>query len=141
GTEVKDLVAMREALSSTSGDVVIMFGGELSAAGQAAVAQLPMSLSNASGRILLHPLPLFNNSLGAHLTGMMSGAVTVESLVDAAGSSIRALYLAGAFLPRHLEGRENALANLDFLVVQELFETPATKLADVVLPAASFAEI
>jgi NADH-quinone oxidoreductase subunit G len=141
GTEVADLVAMREALSSTSGDLVIMFGGELSAAGQAAIAQLPMSLSNATGRVLLHPLPLFNNSLGAHLTGMMSGELTAQSLLDAAGSRVRALYLAGAFLPQHLEGREDALTKLDFLVVQELFETAATKAADVVLPAASFAEI
>jgi anaerobic selenocysteine-containing dehydrogenase len=40
-----------------------------------------------------------------------------------------------------LEGHEAALASLSFLVVQELFETAATKVADVVLPAASFAEI
>ena len=140
-TEVSDLVAIREALSSAAGDVVIMFGGELSAAGQAAIAQLPMSLSTAGGRILLHPLPLFNNSLGAHLTGMMSGDLSVQDVLDGAGSNVRALYLAGAFLPQQLQGRENALAKLDFLVVQELFETAATRVADVVLPAASFAEI
>jgi anaerobic selenocysteine-containing dehydrogenase len=49
--------------------------------------------------------------------------------------------VAGSFLPYHLEGRENALANLDFLVVQELFQTTTTEHADVVLPAASFAEV
>jgi len=41
----------------------------------------------------------------------------------------------------HLRGREDALGKLDFLVVQELFETDTTAFADVVLPAASFAEI
>ena len=140
-TELADLIAVREALSNTSGDVVIMFGGDLSAAGQAAIAQLAGSLTNANGRILLHPLALFNNSLGAHLTGMMNRAVTAESVLDAAGSEVRALYLAGAFLPQQLRDREDAFKNLDFLVVQELFETEASKAADVVFPAASFAEV
>ena len=67
--------------------------------------------------------------------------VDVKQMLDAAGESMRALYLAGSFLPEHLRGREDALGKLDFLVVQELFETDTTAFADVVLPAASFAEI
>jgi anaerobic selenocysteine-containing dehydrogenase len=39
-----------------------------------------------------------------------------------------------------LSNRADALSKLDFLVVQELFETETTEFADVVLPAASFAE-
>jgi anaerobic selenocysteine-containing dehydrogenase len=62
-------------------------------------------------------------------------------MLDATGDTIRALYLAGSFLPQQLRGREEALNKLDFLVVQELFETDTTAFADVVLPAASFAEI
>ena len=55
----------------------------------------------------------------------------------------KALYLVGenpvAALPRpELTGE--ALSSLDFLVVQELFFTETARLADVVLPAASFAE-
>ena len=46
-----------------------------------------------------------------------------------------------SLLPDQLRGREDALSNLDFLVVQELFETATTAFADVVLPAASFAEV
>ena len=65
----------------------------------------------------------------------------MTQLLDSAGDSIRALYLAGSFLPEHLRGREDALSQLDFLVVQELFETDTTAFADVVLPAASYAEI
>jgi len=139
--EVDDLVSLRETLSNTPGDVVIMFGGELSEAAQAAIAQLPQLLANDRGRVLLHPLPLFNNSLGAHLTGLMNTTVTAESVLDAAGANVRAMYLAGGFLSQQLEEREAAFSKLDFLVVQELFETAATRVADVVLPAASFAEI
>jgi NADH-quinone oxidoreductase subunit G len=141
GVAATELESLRETLSNTAGDVIIMFGGELSGAAQAAVAQLPQSFANDRGRVLLHPLPLFNNSLGAHLTGLMNTTVTAESVLDAAGANVRAVYLAGGFLQQHLEGREAALSKLDFLVVQELFETAITKVADVVLPAASFAEI
>ena len=62
-------------------------------------------------------------------------------MLDAAGDAIRALYMAGSFLPEHFEGREDALSKLDFLVVQELFENETTAAADVVLPAASYAEL
>src|SRR5207237_3835569 len=51
-----------------------------------------------------------------------------------------ALYVAGGFLPAHLEGREGALSRLDFLAVQELFLTETAEAADVIFPAASFAE-
>jgi anaerobic selenocysteine-containing dehydrogenase len=120
-----------------------MFAGNLSAAAQAVVAQLPYAFrgDNARRRVLLHPLPLYNNSVGAHDMGMMNGAMNVRQMLDAAGDTIRALYLAGSFLPEQLSGREEALGKLDFLVVQELFETDTTAFADVVLPAASFAEI
>jgi len=49
--------------------------------------------------------------------------------------------MAGSFLSEQLRGNEEALSKLDVLVVQELFETDTTAFADVVLPAASFAEI
>ncbi|PYT03324.1 MAG: hypothetical protein DMF65_04370 [Acidobacteria bacterium] len=50
------------------------------------------------------------------------------------------MYVAGSFLPAHLEDRADALSRLDLLVVQELFLTETAKAADVVFPAASFAE-
>src|SRR6185503_10309732 len=61
--------------------------------------------------------------------------------LDAAGGEIKALYVAGGFLPSQLQGREDALGKLDFLVVQELFQNDTTVHADVVLPAASYAEV
>jgi len=72
--------------------------------------------------------------------GMMDMPLTPTQLLDAAGGDCRALYVAGGFLPEHLAGRKDALAKLDFLVVQELFENDTTAAADVVLPASSYAE-
>ena len=43
-----------------------MFSTELSAAAQAVLAQLPYALRADGRRVLLHPLPLYNNSVGAH---------------------------------------------------------------------------
>src|SRR5688572_16889742 len=140
GIEGADLQAVRQTLSETQGDLVIMFGGELSGSAQAVIAALPSSLRADGRRLLLHPLPIYNNSLGVHDMGLMNGPHSIEQMLDAAGDSIRAMYIAGKFLPEHLRGREDALSKLDFLVVQELFETETTAFADVVLPAASFAE-
>jgi NADH-quinone oxidoreductase subunit G len=141
GIEGEDLHALRQTIEETKGDVVIMFGGELSAAAQAVIGQLPYSLRADSRRVLLHPLPLYNNSVGAHDMGMMDSEMSAAQVLDAAGESIRSMYIAGSFLPQQLAGREEALSRLEFLVVQELFETDTTAFADVVLPAASFAEI
>ena len=113
---------------------------ELSSAAQAIIAQLPQSFAAEGRRFLFHPLPFFNNSIGAHDMGMMDAPVSPVQILEAAGSEIHALYMAGSFLPEHLKGREDALSKLDFLVVQELFENETTAAADVVLPAASYAE-
>ena len=59
-------------------------------------------------------------------------------MLDHAGDTIRAAYIAGSLLPSH---DVSALGKLDFVVVQELFETGTTVFADVVFPAASFAEV
>ena len=140
GVEGKEFTTLRQTLAETKGDLVIMFSGELSPASQAVVAQLPHSLGDEGRRVLLHPLPLFNNSIGAHDMGMMDGALNVSQMLSAAGENIRAMYVAGSFLPVQLDEHPDALGKLDFLVVQELFETATTSFADVVFPAASFAE-
>src|ERR1043166_3477541 len=71
---------------------------------------------------------------------MIDESSSPGEILDSVGSEIRALYLAGSFRPEHLKGRGNSLSQLDFLVVQELFENETTAEADVVLPAASYAE-
>ena len=141
GIEGEELHTLRQTIEDTTGDVIIMFGGELNAAAQTIIAQLPHSLAADTRRVLLHPLPLYNNSVGAHDMGMMDAELTPGQMLDAAGDSIRAIYIAGSYLPEHLRSREEALGKLDFLVVQELFETDTTAFADVVFPAASFAEV
>jgi NADH-quinone oxidoreductase subunit G len=138
--ETSELEKLRQTLNETQGDIVVMFGGELSKAGQTIVAQLPYAFTAERRRVLLHPLPLYNNSVGAHDMGLMGSGKSAGQILDAAGETVRAMYIAGSFLPEHTHGRDDALSKLDFLVVQELFETETTAHADVVLPAASFAE-
>jgi NADH-quinone oxidoreductase subunit G len=140
GIDTAEIDAARQVLANTAGDLVIMLSHEISREAQAIVAQLPRLLAAEGRRILFHPLPFFNNSLGAHDTGMMDAPNSPAQILDAAGDAIRALYMVGSFQPQHLEGREEALAKLDFLVVQELFENDTTAAADVVMPAASYAE-
>jgi NADH-quinone oxidoreductase subunit G len=137
GIEANQINDVRQLINGTTGDVVVMFGGELGPEAQSLVAQFPATFAGDGRRILLHPLPLYNNSVGAYDMGLDS--VSVESLLEKAGAEVHALYVAGSFLPEHLNGSE-ALSKLDFLVVQELFETATTEFADVVLPAASYAE-
>jgi NADH-quinone oxidoreductase subunit G len=141
GIEKQEIEALRDTLTQTRGDVVIMFGGELSSAAQRLVAQLPYSLVGEGRNVLLHPLPIYNNSVGAHDVGLMNADLSPRQLLESAGSTVRAVYMAGSFLPQHFEGQEDALSKLDCLVVQELFETVTTQYADVVLPAASYAEV
>lgn len=140
GIEAAEIDRLRQTIDETGGDMIIMFAPSLSAAAQSVLAQLPFSLAAENRRVLLHPLPLYNNSLGVHDIGLMRGARGPAAMIDAAGDAVHALYIAGSFLPEHLRGREDALGRLDFIVVQELFETATTQFADVVFPAASFAE-
>jgi NADH-quinone oxidoreductase subunit G len=140
GVETTELESLRQTLNDTQGDIVIMFGRELSPAGQALIAQMPYAFTAEGRRVLLHPLPLYNNSVGAHDMGLMRSGKSAGQILDGAGENIRAMYVAGSFLPEHFGGHEDALSKLDFLVVQELFETETTRHADVVFPAASFAE-
>jgi len=141
GIEQRELDTLRHIIAAPQGDLVLMLGRELSKASQALLALLPLSLAAEGRRVLLHPLPFFNNSVGAHHMGLDEGARDIGQIIDSAGKEIRAMYLAGSLLPAQLSGRETALSELDFLVVQELFETATTRFADVVLPAASFAEV
>jgi len=119
----------------------MMFGGELGTEAQAVLAQMGSAQAKDGTRFLVHPLPLFNNSIGAHDMGMMDAATSPASLLNGAGTEIRALYVAGGFLSSQLERNKDALSRLDFLVVQELFQNATTEHADVVLPAASYAEV
>jgi len=65
---------------------------------------------------------------------------TYKQLLDDAGGSVKALFVMGANPASERPEWAANLDKLDFLVVQELFLTETAKLADVVLPAVSWAE-
>ncbi len=72
-----------------------------------------------------------------------SGLSAMEIIQQARDRKIRGLYIMGenpCLSFPHSELVTEALASLDFLVVQDMFLTETAKLASVVLPAASFAE-
>lgn len=127
--QASELDAFHKIIEQTDGDLVIMAGSELSPEAQAAIAGSAGDFASDAGRVLLHPLPLYNNSVGA--VDILPNAGTAA---DVAAKS-NALLIAGSLQNPEL------LKNKDFVVVQELFETETTAFADVVLPAASFAEV
>jgi len=69
--------------------------------------------------------------------------LTLQEMLDQAGGRIRGLYVVGENLAWSAPESAKTLAafdKLDFLLVQELFLTETAARADLVLPAASFAE-
>ncbi len=69
--------------------------------------------------------------------------MALTEMIPAAGQQIRALYIMGEnpmVSEPNLGHVEESLRKLDFLVVQDIFLTETARLADVVLPAVSFAE-
>src|SRR5262249_18235316 len=139
--DIAEIDAARKAITETQGDVVIMFAGELSAAAQVCVAQMSHTFAGEGRRVLLHPLPLYNNSIGAH-DMLRSGKDTGALLQD---ESIRALILAGKpLLPNGGGDARASVPNAEFVVLWELFISAVSEFdrqVDVVLPAASFAEV
>lgn len=128
GIETAELEKVRETINATEGDFIIMFGGDLSAESQAVLANSAENFATEARKVLFHPLPKYNNSVGAN--DMMQGR---KSLAEVLKTS-KNLIIGGSLQDA------KALANKDFVVVQELFETETTDYADVILPAASFAE-
>lgn len=129
GIDPAEIEAVRKTISETEGDVVIMCGSDLLPEAQAIIAANAGSLAAEGRRVLLHPLPLYNNSVGA--IDILGTTRTEEAAIGSAGT----VYIAGSLQnPGLLQGKE-------FVVVQELFETETTEYADVILPAASFAEV
>ncbi|HJZ46065.1 MAG TPA: NADH-quinone oxidoreductase subunit NuoG [Roseiflexaceae bacterium] len=63
-----------------------------------------------------------------------------EMWAAAAEGRVRGMYIAGMNPAKSSPAIAEALSQLEFLVVQELFLTETAQLADVVLPAAAFAE-
>ena len=84
----------------------------------------------------------FEKAWGVTLSGT-AGLTVVEMLHAAEKDDVKALYIMGenpAMSDPNLNRTRKALDELDFLVVQDVFLTETAQYADVVLPAASFAE-
>ncbi len=129
GIDKTELEKVRETISATEGDFIIMFGGDLSSESQAVLANSADNFASDKCKVLFHSLPLYNNSVGAN--DVMQGKKSLAEVLKESKTLI-----IGGSLPdaKALEGK-------DFVVVQELFETETTDHADVILPAASFAEM
>jgi NADH-quinone oxidoreductase subunit G len=69
-----------------------------------------------------------------------AGLSAREMWPAAAEGKLRGMYIAGLNPAKSSPAISDALSQLEFLVVQDLFLTETAQLADVVLPAASFAE-
>ncbi len=129
GIEMSEVEALSRTLGETEGDLIIMIGNELSPEAQAAIASAAANFASENHKVKLLPLAPYNNSVGAN--DMSAGK---KSLLDVINAS-KALLIGGSIQDPKL------LQNKEFIVVQELFETETAAFADVVFPAASFAEV
>ena len=71
------------------------------------------------------------------------GLTVVEMINEAAKGKLKAMYIMGEnpmLSDPDINHVKKALENLEFLVVQDMFLTETAQLADIVLPAASYAE-
>jgi formate dehydrogenase alpha subunit len=71
------------------------------------------------------------------------GLTIVEMLNEAAKGKLKAMYIMGEnpmLSDPDINHVKKALENLEFLVVQDMFLTETAQLADIILPAASYAE-
>jgi len=129
GVGSEEIKSLKDTIDSTEGDLIISTGSDLSSDAQAILAGSAKNFAADNRRVLLHPLPLYNNSVGAN--DMMPGRKTLTEVLK----NSKALLIGGSLQD------SSVLANKDFVVVQEMFETETTEHADVVLPASSFAEV
>jgi formate dehydrogenase major subunit/formate dehydrogenase alpha subunit len=84
----------------------------------------------------------FEEAWGTTLSDKL-GLKSTEMIPLAADGVIKAMYIMGenpVLSDPYMEHTVKALKNLEFLVVQDIFMTETAELADVVLPAACFAE-
>lgn len=84
----------------------------------------------------------FEEAWGVKLSGT-SGLKSTEMIPAAAEGRIKAMYIMGenpVVTDPNISHTVKSLLNLDFLVVQDIFFTETAALADVILPATSFAE-
>jgi NADH-quinone oxidoreductase subunit G len=124
----------REAMASQRNDLAV-------ASGIATLLLITGHVGRANnGLVALYP---HNNSTGAIDFGLMPDHDLGRVQVDAKGLSVREMTsgkLRALYVMACDPAADGGFVKPDFLVVQDLFLTETAKLADVVLPAQSFAE-
>jgi NADH-quinone oxidoreductase subunit G len=155
GVDVATLSALASAIGGAE-NLVIVYGRDARAAGEPVLAALGnlLLLSGKAGKQGSGLLPILeaNNSRGALDMGVRpdrgpgyvalskAGMTSRQMLEAARAGTLAGLYVAGSDPARQSAAAAEALNAVGFLVVQDIFLTATAKLADVVLPAASFAE-
>ncbi|HEV7700914.1 MAG TPA: molybdopterin-dependent oxidoreductase, partial [Pyrinomonadaceae bacterium] len=129
GIDKAETESLATLIGETQGDLIIMIGSDLSPEAQAVIANAAAGMSSKERRVLLHPLARYNNSVGA--LDMMPGSKAVQDVAKKSD----ALLIGGSLQDVGI------LAGKAFVAVQELFLTETCEHADVVFPAASFAEV
>ncbi len=141
---------------ATAENGIIVYGRAALSAGQA-LTQALANLALITGKVgrpnngLIALLPA-GNSRGALDMGIRPDAGPGGAALPQRGLSaremwgaavegrLRGMYIAGLNPARASDALAEALTSLEFLVVQDLFMTETAQLADVVLPATTFAE-
>ncbi|REJ79033.1 MAG: 4Fe-4S dicluster domain-containing protein [Acidobacteria bacterium] len=130
GVNASEIDRARETANEAKGDLILMFGGDLGPEAQSIAASLASRHEHQN--VKLHPLAGYSNSVGA--SDMMAGRRNIREVLR----DCDALLIGGSLLDEEMASAD--LASKSFVAVQELFLTETCEAADVVFPAASFAE-
>jgi len=136
GEQGRQTVAALSNLASTlgHGDKLAYIGAEANSQGARDMGMLSDSLPGH--------LPVSESAVRERLGklwGVQPPAEAGRTYAEMLDGGVRGLYVMGAN-PAAVLAHAEALRKLDFLVVQDLFLTETAQLAEVVLPATSFAE-
>jgi len=148
GLSVVELKLLASAYANAEKALILLPVGQAYPGHNAALANAIANLALIAGKLGKEGSGVLclsekNNSQGAIDMGFQGGLNAGQILDGCADGSIRTLFIAGenpiVSYPDHAKVK-SALDNVEFLVVSELFMTETAAMADVVLPASSFAE-
>ncbi|MBA3825603.1 MAG: NADH-quinone oxidoreductase subunit NuoG [Ktedonobacterales bacterium] len=152
GTDAEALRALAREVAGAKGAVILYDEAATRLSGNESLAADVFELGLLTDNVTrqhagVGPLWEDANSLGARDMGVLPDVGPGYQPLAKPGrdydamlrGGVKALWVMGADPARHME-RPAALAEMDFLVVQEMALTETAKQADVVLPALSYAE-
>lgn len=151
GITATEIISLAKAYSAASKALILFTSGlaypETGADLASAVANLAILAGKVQGEGTgVLALQEKNNSQGAIDSGFVpsKSAMNAAAILEGASSGVvKALYIAGENPVVSYRNRQKvvkALESLEFLVVADLFMTETAAMADVVLPACSYAE-